>query len=86
MHGSHGPKCGTTLNVSTQAARIRQAAEAPQAEESTGDSTPAEGEDASAELCGVISFVHRQKEIAELQLDLHRQENIRHSDRLSWAP
>lgn len=73
-------------NVSTQAARIRQAAEAPQTEVPTGDPTTADGEDASAELRGVIAFVRREKEIAELQLDLHKQENIRlkaYSDRLS---
>ena len=73
-------------SVSTQAARIRQAAEAPQTELATSDSAAADGEDASAELRGVITFVRREKEIAELQLDLHKQENIRlkaYSDRLS---
>jgi nucleoprotein TPR len=73
-------------NVSTQAARIRQAAEAPQTEVSTGDTTAADGEDACAELRGVIASVRREKEIAELQLDLHKQENIRlkaYRDRLN---
>ena len=37
-----------------------------QAEPSTGDSTAVDGEDALAELRGVISFVCREKEITEL--------------------
>jgi nucleoprotein TPR len=48
---------------STQAAGIRQAAEVPQAEPPTDNPTAAD-EDTLAELCGVISFVRREKEIA----------------------
>jgi hypothetical protein len=48
-----------------------------QAEPSTGDSTAADGEDALAELRGVISFVCCGKEIAKLQLDRHKHENTR---------
>ncbi len=75
--------------VSSQAARIRQAAEA-----STSDAVPTAGtietdpDDAVAELRGVITFVRREKEIAELQLDLHKQENTRlksYSDHLAQS-
>ncbi len=44
-----------------------------------GDSTAADGEDALAEPRRVISFVRREKEIAELQLDFHKHENTRHA-------
>jgi len=43
----------------------------------TGDSAAAGGEGASAELRGVVTFVRREKEITELQLDLPKQENVR---------
>ena len=73
-------------SVSSQAARIRQAAEAPQTDASVAGTTEAGDDDAAAELRGVIAFVRREKEIAELQLDLHKQENVRlkgYSDRLN---
>lgn len=73
-------------NVSSQAAKIRQTAEAPKTDGSATEVGESEGDDAAAELRGVITFVRREKEIAELQLDLHKQENVRlkaYSDRLN---
>lgn len=75
-------------NVSSQAAKIRQTAEAPKTDGSATEVGEADSDDASAELRGVISFVRREKEIAELQLDLHKQENVRlkaYSDRLNQS-
>jgi nucleoprotein TPR len=73
--------------ISSQAARIRQAADST-ADLSTVPSTAegADPDDALAELRSVIAFVRREKEIAELQLDLNKQENIRlrsYSDHLA---
>jgi hypothetical protein len=63
-------------NVSSQAARIRQAADS-----SAG--TPSEGETADgtesklSELRAVINYLRKEKEIVEMQLELCKQENAR---------
>jgi nucleoprotein TPR len=63
-------------NVSSQAARIRQAADS-----SVG--TPSEGETADgtesklSELRAVINYLRKEKEIVDMQLELCKQENAR---------
>ncbi|KAH9936573.1 uncharacterized protein B0H18DRAFT_974482 [Fomitopsis serialis] len=60
-------------SVSSQAARIRQAAD-------TSDPTPGEADDTDAkvsELRSVVAYLRREKEIVELQLELSKQENAR---------
>lgn len=63
-------------NVSSQAARIRQAADS-----SVG--TPGEGETADgtesklSELRAVINYLRKEKEIVDMQLELCKQENAR---------
>lgn len=63
-------------NVSSQAARIRQAADS-----SVG--TPSEGEIADgaesklSELRAVINYLRKEKEIVDMQLELCKQENAR---------
>ncbi|KAJ7432792.1 hypothetical protein B0H11DRAFT_2297225 [Mycena galericulata] len=63
-------------SVSSQAARIKQAAE-------TSASTSAEGESADdtdtklAELRSVVTYLRKEKEIVDLQLELSKQENAR---------
>ena len=63
-------------NVSSQAARIRQATDS-----SVG--TPGEGETADgtdsklSELRAVISYLRKEKEIVDMQLELCKQENAR---------
>jgi chromosome segregation ATPase len=63
-------------NVSSQAARIRQAADS-----SVG--TPSEGEAADSteaklsELRAVINYLRKEKEIVDMQLELCKQENAR---------
>jgi|ERR1700722_2621190 len=64
-------------DVSSQAARIRQAAD------STASTLPAEGEaneDAAtrlSELRAVVAYLRKEKEIVDLQLELSKQENAR---------
>ncbi|KAG8906638.1 hypothetical protein FRB99_006426 [Tulasnella sp. 403] len=65
-------------SISTQATTIRQAADhkATLAEGQTaGEDT--EGDDAIIELRSVVSYLRKEKEIADLQLDLSRQETMR---------
>jgi hypothetical protein len=63
-------------NVSSQAARIRQAADSSVA-------TPSEGEAADSteaklsELRAVINYLRKEKEIVDMQLELCKQENAR---------
>ena len=63
-------------NVSSQAARIRQAADS-----SVG--TPSEGEIADgtesklSELRAVINYLRKEKEVVDMQLELCKQENAR---------
>ena len=74
--------------VSSQAARIRQATEASTSNVLGAGTNETDPDDAAAELRGVITFVRREKEIAELQLDLHKQENTRlksYSDHLAQS-
>jgi nucleoprotein TPR len=64
-------------DVSSQAARIRQAAD------STASTLPAEGEaneDSAtrlSELRAVVTYLRKEKEIVDLQLELSKQENAR---------
>ena len=58
-------------SVTSQATRIRTVAAASEGSEGVA---VAEG---SAELQGVVSFLRKEKEIIELQLDLSKQENTR---------
>lgn len=73
--------------VSTQAARIRTAVETSADAPPPSDEPHAVDTDgALAELRSVVAYVRREKEIAELQLDLNRQENMRlraHSEHLA---
>ncbi|KZT09250.1 uncharacterized protein LAESUDRAFT_545404 [Laetiporus sulphureus 93-53] len=62
-------------SVTSQAARIREAAasSAEVAETDSGD----EADTKLAELRSVIAYLRREKDIAEMQLELSRQENLR---------
>ncbi|KAF8340345.1 uncharacterized protein EI90DRAFT_3035253 [Cantharellus anzutake] len=74
--------------VSSQATKIRQAVEASPGVAPPADANGKDSDNAVAELRAVISFVRREKEIAELQLDLHKQENTRlksYSDHLAQS-
>ncbi|KAI0310134.1 TPR/MLP1/MLP2-like protein-domain-containing protein [Amylostereum chailletii] len=62
--------------VSSQAAKIRQAADASTA--SGGESQPADEADAKlSELRAVIGYLRREKDIVEMQLELSKQESTR---------
>ncbi|KAH7096803.1 hypothetical protein BKA62DRAFT_833732 [Auriculariales sp. MPI-PUGE-AT-0066] len=58
-------------NVTSQAARIRSAAES-----SVGSGADAAAD--SSDLQGVVSFLRKEKEIADLQLEINKQEIARH--------
>lgn len=60
-------------SVSTQAARIRDAA-------ASSSTTPGEGDSSDgklAELRSVVGWLRKEKEIVELQLELSKQETVR---------
>lgn len=60
-------------SVSSQAARIRQAADS-----SVGDADDVNGpEPAASELRSVVSYLRKEKEIADLQLEINQQEIAR---------
>jgi nucleoprotein TPR len=63
-------------SVSSQAARIRQAADASTAIPSETDST-ADVDAKLAELRSVVAYLRKEKEIVDLQLELAKQENVR---------
>lgn len=60
-------------SVSSQAARIKQAADTSAPATSDADDTDAK----VSELRSVVSYLRREKEIVELQLELSKQENTR---------
>jgi nucleoprotein TPR len=63
-------------DVSSQAARIRQAADASSALPD-GDPAALESSDKLDELRSVVSYLRKEKEIVDLQLELAKQENTR---------
>ncbi len=63
-------------NVSSQATRIRQAADSTVATPGEGDT--ADGTEAKlSELRAVINYLRKEKEIVDMQLELGKQENAR---------
>jgi len=63
-------------NVSSQAARIRQAADSSAGTPGEGDAT--DGSEAKlSELRAVINYLRKEKEIVDMQLELCKQENAR---------
>lgn len=63
-------------NVSSQATRIRQAADSTVATPGEGDTT--DGTEAKlSELRAVINYLRKEKEIVDMQLELGKQENAR---------
>jgi nucleoprotein TPR len=63
-------------NVSSQAIHIRQIADSTVAMPGEGDT--ADGTEAKlSELCAVINYLRKQKEFADMQLELGQQENAR---------
>lgn len=64
-------------NVSSQAARIRQAADSSVATPGEGE-TPDDGAETKlSELRAVINYLRKEKEIVDMQLELCKQENAR---------
>ena len=63
-------------SVSTQAVRIRQAAESGVKEISDGQETK-EAEGKLAELRSVVAYLRKEKDIVDLQLELSKQESAR---------
>jgi len=62
-------------SVSSQAARIRQAADTAT---TSGEVDPSDDADAKlSELRAVITYLRREKEIVDMQLELSKQENAR---------
>jgi len=66
-------------SVSSQAARIRQAADSNVPTEGEGEaSSSTDGADAKlSELRSVVAYLRKEKEIVDLQLELSKQENTR---------
>lgn len=63
-------------NVSSQAARIRQAADSSAGTPGEGEIT--DGSEAKlSELRAVINYLRKEKEIVDMQLELCKQENAR---------
>ncbi|KAF7348346.1 Protein MLP1 [Mycena sanguinolenta] len=63
-------------SVSTQAARIRQAAESSTSASGEGESTD-DTDTKLSELRSVVAYLRKEKEIVDLQLELSKQENAR---------
>ena len=63
-------------SVTTQAARIRQAADT-EASGSGDVDTSGDADGKLSELRSVVSYLRKEKEIVELQLELSKQENTR---------
>ncbi|EPQ51089.1 hypothetical protein GLOTRDRAFT_66309 [Gloeophyllum trabeum ATCC 11539] len=64
-------------SVTTQAAQIRQAASEGSAFISVGEGDAADNDVKLAELRSVVSYLRKEKEIVDLQLELSKQENLR---------
>ena len=65
-------------SVSSQATRIRQAAEdSSTAVVGEGDASTDDTDTKLAELRSVVSYLRKEKEIVDLQLELGKQENAR---------
>ncbi|KAL0058021.1 Protein mlp1 [Marasmius tenuissimus] len=62
-------------SVSSQAARIRQAADSEVAADGEGQAVDSDAK--LSELRSVVAYLRKQKEIVDLQLELSKQENIR---------
>jgi nucleoprotein TPR len=63
-------------SVSSQAARIRQAADSSAAAQAEGDATD-DSDTKLVELRQVVQYLRKEKEIVDLQLELCKQENAR---------
>ncbi|KAG2344469.1 hypothetical protein BDR05DRAFT_975520 [Suillus weaverae] len=64
--------------VSTQATRIRQAADSSTTEGTSGDADVGGDVDTKvSELRSVVAYLRKEKEIVDLQLELSKQENVR---------
>ncbi|KAG2147462.1 uncharacterized protein EDB93DRAFT_1147386 [Suillus bovinus] len=64
--------------VSTQATRIRQAADSSAADVTSGDADIRGDVDTKvSELRSVVAYLRKEKEIVDLQLELSKQENVR---------
>ena len=64
-------------SVSSQATRIRQAAEDSSTTVVEGDASTDDTDTKLAELRSVVSYLRKEKEIVDLQLELGKQENAR---------
>ena len=63
--------------VSTQATRIRQAADSSATEGTAGDADGGDVDTKVSELRSVVAYLRKEKEIVDLQLELSKQENVR---------
>jgi predicted RNase H-like nuclease (RuvC/YqgF family) len=73
-------------SVSTQATRIRQAADASVAQPAEGEETAEDADSRLSELRSVVSYLRKEKGIVDLQLEMSKQENERlkaHIERLT---
>ncbi len=71
-------------SVSSQATRIRQAADASLSHLSVQENGTEEAGDKQAELRAVVSYLRKEKGIVELQLDVHKQENARQQSQIEY--
>ena len=73
-------------SVSTQATRIRQAADASVAPPAEGEEVVEDADSRLSELRSVVSYLRKEKGIVDLQLEMSKQENERlkaHIERLT---
>ena len=73
-------------SVSTQATRIRQAADASVAQPAEGEEVVDDADSRLSELRSVVSYLRKEKGIVDLQLEMSKQENERlkaHIERLT---
>ena len=73
-------------SVSTQATRIRQAADASVAQPTEGEDVIEDADSRLSELRSVVSYLRKEKGIVDLQLEMSKQENERlkaHIERLT---
>lgn len=73
-------------SVSTQATRIRQAADASVAQPAEGEEVIEDADSRLSELRSVVSYLRKEKGIVDLQLEMSKQENERlkaHIERLT---
>jgi nucleoprotein TPR len=63
--------------VSSQAARIQQAADASAASVTGEGDTGDDADTKLSELRSVVAYLRKEKEIVDLQLELSKQENVR---------